>query len=161
MVAGAPRTISPNKETVIKLGEALVKWATEKTEDKEPLRSRFCEWYTLPDVGMIRKEWDALVKLDEFRLYYEQAQAALGRRIIDGTINPSIGHRFMWHYVPEAKEQEKEKIAFEAEMRAKEAIDVHKNACLMTNYPKTNPNDTTNTLQVPSEEISTSDTLGA
>lgn len=107
---GRPRTTSPDPEECIRLGEALVKWATEKTPEDEPLRSRFCEWYTLPEISMIRKEWDLLLQKEEFRVYYERAQAALGRRLIDGTINPSIGQRFMWHYVPEAKEQEIEKM---------------------------------------------------
>jgi hypothetical protein len=119
MPAGAPRTTSPPKEEVIKLGIALVKWATEKTPEDEPLRSRFCEWYTLEEIGMIRRDWEALIRLEEFRMYYERAQAALGRRLIDGTVNPSIGHRFMWHYVPEAKEQEIEKMTIQAEITAK------------------------------------------
>lgn len=120
MVAGRPRVTTPNKDKVIELGQDLVKWATEKTPPDEPLRSRFCEWYTLDHIGLIRDQWEALLKLPEFRVYYEKARAALGRKFIDGTINPSIGHRFMWHYVPEAKEQEFEKMEKEASLRTVE-----------------------------------------
>jgi len=117
MAGGRPRSTTPPPEKCIELGKKLVKWATEKTDPSEPLRSRFCEWYTLPEIGMIQAEWKLLIQVEEFWPYYEQARAALGRKIIDGTINPSIGHRFMWHYVPEAKEQEIEKMKAEAKYK--------------------------------------------
>jgi len=130
--SGTPRTTSPPKEEVIELGKKLVKWATEESKE---LRCRFCEWYTLEEIGMIKKEWKALVQLPEFRLYYERARAALGRRYLDGTINPSVGHRVMWHYVPESAEQEKEKIDHQEEARARADIKTGRelNICT-TNY---------------------------
>jgi hypothetical protein len=118
MPGGKPRTRTRSKEEVIKLGEDLVRWATEETDE---FRSRFCEWYTL-EHDIIRDEWEAMLKLKEFRVYYEKARAALGKRYIDGTINPSIAHRLMWHYVPESREQEKEKMAYQAEITRKQEI---------------------------------------
>ena len=141
MVAGAPRTTSPDKETCIELGKKLVKWATEKVPEDEPLRSRFCEWYTLPEIGMTRREWEALLRIEEFRIYYEQAQAALGRKFIDGTINPSIGHRLMWHYVPESKDQEIERMTIESKLK-KEALQDNAEFILeVINYAKSKEKD--------------------
>lgn len=124
MAGGRPRTTTFPKDIVISLGEKLVKWASEESTE---LRSRFCEWYTLPEIDLIRNEWEALIKLEEFRVYYERARALLGRKFIDGTINPSIGHRLMWHYVPESAEQEKERITFEYEQKRKSELTVPPN----------------------------------
>ena len=140
MAGGGPRTTTPPPEECIKLGEKLVKWATEKTTKDEPLRSRFCEWYTLPEIGMIRCEWKLLIQVEEFRPYHEQAQAALGRKLIDGTINPSVGHRFMWHYVPEAREQEFEKMEKEASLRSGETTTPQK-VIFEVNYSNESNND--------------------
>jgi len=117
---GSPRTTSPPHDEVVALGEKLVEWASVDKPPDGLLRSRFCEWYTLPEIGMIRKEWEAIIRLPEFRIYYERAQAFLGRRLIDGTINPTIGHRIMWHYVPESAEQEKEKMKYASDLRKEE-----------------------------------------
>ena len=121
MPAGRPRTSTPPKKDVIKLGKHLVKWASEESKE---LRSRFCEWYTLDDIGLIRTQWENLLKLPEFRIYYEKARALLGRRYMDGTINPSIAHRLMWHYVYESAEQEKSKMQFESDLKKSEALAV-------------------------------------
>lgn len=149
-----PRTTTPSDEKVIELGQKLVAWATEKDPEDKLLRSRFCEWYTLPEIGMIRNEWEALIKLNSFRVYYERARAALGRRFIDGTINPSIGHRLMWHYVPEAKEQEIEKMEKEAELKKKYETPQSNTFIFKSNIP----DDNNNPLKISSKNISTSDT---
>jgi len=157
MVAGRPRETTPPPEECIELGKKLVKWATEKIPEGEPLRSRFCEWYTLEEIGMIRNEWEALLKIPEFRVYYERAQAALGRKLIDGTINPSIGHRFMWHYVPEAKDQEIEKMEAQARInKANETASTPQKIVFEVNYP-TNIN---NQVEILSAELSDKNTSG-
>jgi hypothetical protein len=154
MAGGRPRTTTPPPKECIELGKKLVKWATEKTPEDEPLRCRFCEWYTLPAIGMIRAEWKLLIQVEEFWPYYEQAQAALGRRLIDGTINPSIGHRFMWHYVPEAKEQEIDKMEAQARiMKANESVTPQK-VIFEVNYK----NDGNNSVSIPPSLIPNSDT---
>lgn len=154
MPSGRIRYTTPKSDDEVRrLGEHLVKWATEKTPEDEPLRARFCEWYTLDEIGMLRNEWEALIKLSVFRVYYEKAQAALGRRFIDGTINPSIGHRLMWHYVPESKEQELEKMRYEAEFK-KAANDSQQQQKVVfeVNYK----NDSNNSVQILSETVSDS-----
>ena len=110
---GRPRYTSPDSETCIALGEDLVKWA----EDFSTFKCRFCDWYT--QKWMIRKEWEALLRIPEFRIYYERARCLLGQRLLDGTVNPSMAHRISWHYVPESKEQEIKKMEKEAELKRK------------------------------------------
>lgn len=152
---GRPRTTSPEPEECIRLGEALVKWATEKTPEDEPLRLRFCEWYTLPEINMIRKEWEMMLALPEFRIYYERAQAALGRKLIDGTINPSIGHRIMWHYVPEAKEQELQRMQYEAEIKSKADTKPDTKFVFEVNYK----NDGSNPVEISPKTLSNNGTI--
>lgn len=126
---GRPRTTTPCDEELIKLGEELVQWATEDVPRKEKLkRLRFADWYSLKK-GMLRKEWDLLCEKPIFQVYYEQTRNALANNYVDGTISPSIAHRFMRHYCPEVKQEENELIAYEARVKAdkdKEVADEYK-----------------------------------
>lgn len=103
MVAGRPRTCVPEKEELIKLGQDLLEWASEEREDE--LRCRFCEWYAKKHF-FIRKQWKRMLDTEEFRPYYETAQAYLSQKWIDGTINQSIAHRYLRIYDPELRESE-------------------------------------------------------
>lgn len=99
---GVPRSITPEKEELIKLGQELVTWATEETDE---LRCRFSQWYCLKK-GFIKSQWDLMRVKPEFTPYYESARVALGQKYIDGTINSSIAHRFLRIYCPEVKQEE-------------------------------------------------------
>lgn len=101
---GRPRTSSPNKEELIELGKNLVQWASEQTTKKDPLRVRFCDWYT--DQGFIRKQWEDFHNKPEFSWYYEKARSLMALRYIDGTVNQSIAHRYLRIYDPEMKDSE-------------------------------------------------------
>lgn len=101
---GRPRTAIPDKEELIKLGEDLVKWAQGQQKKSEPLRVRFCDWYT--DLGFIRKQWEHMREKPEFQWYYEKARCLLGLRYIDGTVNQSIAHRYLRMYDPELRDDE-------------------------------------------------------
>jgi hypothetical protein len=103
MVAGRPRTSVPEKQELIALGEDLLAWASEKK--KGELRCRWCEWYARKHF-FIRKQWKRMLDTEEFRPYYEAAQAFLGEKWIDGTINHSIAQRYLRLYDPELREQE-------------------------------------------------------
>ena len=150
---GSPRTISPPPHEAVALGEKLVTWATENNKDNL-LRSRFCEWYTLPEINMIRREWEALIRIPEFRIYYERARAALGRKYLDGTINTSIGHRLMWHYVPEVEDQEVAKIKYQAIANKEVAESLPQKVVYITQYG----NDPNNPIPVPPKNLPTPDT---
>jgi hypothetical protein len=47
-----------------------------------------------------------MLDTEEFRPYYESAQAYLAEKWIDGTINQSIAHRYLRIYDPELRENE-------------------------------------------------------
>jgi hypothetical protein len=104
MVAGRPRTSSPNKEELIDLGKDLVSWASKQTKKGEPLRVRFCDWYT--DQGFIRKQWEDFRDKPEFSWYYEKARSIMAGRYVDGTVNQSIAHRYLRIYDPELRDEE-------------------------------------------------------
>ncbi len=111
-----PRTSVPEKEELIKLGEDLLQWASEKK--KGELRCRWCEWYSRKHF-FIREQWKRMLDTEEFRPYYESAQTYLADKWIDGTINQSIAHRYLRIYDPELKEHEDIDSDTEAERKAK------------------------------------------
>jgi hypothetical protein len=101
---GRPRTSSPQKEELIKLGKDLVAWASEKTDKGDPIRVRFCDWYT--DQGFIRQQWEDFRDKPEFSWYYQKARSIMASRYIDGTVNASIAHRYLRIYDPELRDSE-------------------------------------------------------
>jgi hypothetical protein len=103
MPGGRPRTSVPEKDELIKLGEDLFLWAS--TEKQGELRCRWCEWYAKRHF-FIRAQWKHMIDKPEFRPYYERAQVYLAQKYLDGTINPSIAHRYLRIYDPELREQE-------------------------------------------------------
>ena len=117
---GRPRTTTPNDEELIELGKDLLQWATEETDE---LRCRFPEWYCLKQ-GFIKKQWDLMLQKETFRSYYEMAQAALAKRYMNGTINPSIAHRFLRIYTPEVKDDEDTLLKYQSDLKAKEELAV-------------------------------------
>ena len=98
----SPRRVCPPDEELKELGEDLVKWATEPTKE---LRCRFAQWYGLRQ-GLSKAHWDLLISKSEFASYYENARIALAARFMDGSVCPSIAHRFLRIYTPEVKEEE-------------------------------------------------------
>jgi len=124
---GCPRTVTPETEELIKLGKELVKWATEevplvKGKPKE-IRCRFPQWYSLVK-GIRESQFDLMKRKDEFVPYYEQAKAALCQRYLDGTICPSIAHRFLRHFAPEVKQEEDDQVKTEAQLKLAELAKV-------------------------------------
>jgi hypothetical protein len=101
---GRPRTCIPSKDELIELGKDLVEWASAKQKKGDPIRVRFCDWYT--DRGFIRRQWEEFRDKPEFSWYYEKARSLLALRYIDGTVNQSIAHRYLRMYDPEMKDNE-------------------------------------------------------
>lgn len=113
MPAGRPRTSSPSPEECIKLGEELVKWATEPTTE---WRCLFQQWYSL-EKGILRKDWKNLIETPEFSPYYEKAQSALAAKAVNGTMEKSFGQRYVRLYDRGLIEVENEQAKFDAELR--------------------------------------------
>jgi hypothetical protein len=111
------RKVTPSPEEVIEIGKELVEWA--KVEDKDNPRLMFAEFYSGVK-HILRREWKALLKLDEFAPYYEQAQQILAKRCIDGTMEKSFGHRFLRLYNREVVDAENEEKAYNYQLKRKE-----------------------------------------
>jgi hypothetical protein len=104
MPAGRPRSAIPEKDELIQLGKKLVEWASGKQKKGEPIRVRFCDWYT--EEGFVRKQWEHMREKPEFQWYYERARSILALRYVDGTVNQSIAHRYLRMYDPEVRDEE-------------------------------------------------------
>jgi hypothetical protein len=101
---GRPRTAIPEKEELIELGKELVEWASGQNQKGQPIRVRFCDWYT--DQGFVRKQWELFRDHPDFKWYYEKARSLMALRYVDGTVNQSIAHRYLRIYDPELRDEE-------------------------------------------------------
>lgn len=114
---GRPRTAIPEKDELIELGKELIQWASKQTKKGDPIRVRFCDWYT--EQGFVRKQWEHMTEKPEFQWYHERARTLLGIRYIDGTVNQSIAHRYLRMYDPELRDDENIDSDMDAERKAK------------------------------------------
>lgn len=117
MPAGRPRTMVPEKKELIELGEDLVNWI-ENADPKFP-KYFWAEWYT--SRGYIRAQWKKMIEKEEFRPYYETAQYHMAKPYVNGTVNPSIAHRFIRLYCPDVKEEENEESAYKEKVKVEVA----------------------------------------
>jgi hypothetical protein len=74
--------------------------------------------------SILKKEWDLMLEKTEFQAYYEQARIALGKHYVNGTICPSIAHRFLRHYFPDVKQEEDDQVKTEAQLKLAELAKV-------------------------------------
>ncbi len=122
MVSGRLRTNCPTDEELLVLGEDLMLWATEETNE---LRCRFANWYT--ERGFIDKEWVRMIDTPVFRRYYEMARAKLALKYLDGSVNPSIGNRLLPYYIPEVKVEERGILKYKSDLNKEESKEEMKN----------------------------------
>jgi hypothetical protein len=115
---GAPRTLSPPPEDMIVFGEEMIEWI----KSNKPLHIK--EFYARYK-GLSRNTWQGLIKLKEFVGYYELGLDLISTNYIDGTINPSISHRFIRHYFKEIKEEETEQKEEDHQYQKKLAEFIH------------------------------------
>lgn len=128
MAGGRPRTSCPEYDDLIELGKKLVEWSS----DEDPNKLRWCDWYT--ELGFIKVQWDKMLEKPEFRAYYERAQKNLARKWLNGTVNSSIAHRFLWLYCPDLKASEIEKMEIEANIKkTKDESEAHNIADAINN----------------------------
>src|SRR5580692_3721348 len=113
MPAGAPRTVTPEKEELIKLGEEMIQWIKNN-----PDAVHYTEWYSI-EKGILKKHWDDMCLKEEFWAYYEMARNIFASRHMKGAVSDGIAHRFLGMYLGDLRKHEKE-IADEKASREKE-----------------------------------------
>jgi hypothetical protein len=101
MPAGCHRSVSPEPEEMIKLGEEMIKWVKEN----DPYH--LSQWYC-GIKGIIFSTWETMRKRPEFIIYYENAMRLIGNKYIrkDSEIEPSLKHRFLRLYFKDLRKQE-------------------------------------------------------
>lgn len=147
MVAGRPRTVSPDPEKCVELGKDLVNWATEPTEE---WRCLLGQWWSLKQ-KMIRNDWNSLKQAPEFLPYYEQAQQALAVKAVNGTMEKSFGQRYIRLYDRELVDAENEKAKFDAALKKEAEQTQPKEIVFKVQYP----NESSNRIEILSEAVST------
>ncbi len=103
MVMGRPREIAPPPEEVIELGKEMVNWVIEN----EPYILHLSDWYTLTKM-FTYNYWKLLIKLEEFRPYYEKALKIVGRKYLDkdSKVRNGVAERWQRVYFADLREQE-------------------------------------------------------
>lgn len=109
---GRPRTVCPDDEELIKLGEELVNWCnTEPTSNK----LHITQWWS--GEKFIRSNvWEMMIRKNDFGGYYEKALRILAIKYIDGTINATIAGRFLRLYFADLRASDDELLKLKAEL---------------------------------------------
>jgi hypothetical protein len=117
MTAGAPRTVSPCPEEMIKLGQEMVQWVKD-----HPEILHLSEWYTIEKMYTYN-QWKQFINKEEFHPYYEVALKLVGKKYLDKTSNvrEGISQRWQRSYFKDLRESEDEDM--DAEVIRKKAIE--------------------------------------
>lgn len=99
MPRGATRTVSPKPYILEKLGMEMVEWVRKN----KPLH--LSEWYAL-EKELTADEIHLFAKKPEFKRYYEQAKALIGRSYLDGTVPSAIANRWQRVYFRDLRDEE-------------------------------------------------------
>lgn len=146
---GRPRKLAPQPEECVELGEDLLEWLTEETDE---LRFLFQKWYSLRH-GIMRKDWKNLIQMPEFLPYYEAAKAILAEKCIDGTVKEGFGNRYLRLHDRDLVDEENEHARFEAELKkAANESQQQQKVVFEVNYK----NDSNNSVQILPETVSNS-----
>lgn len=115
---GAPRTVSPPPQDMIKLGQEMIDWVK-----KNPDALHLSCWYSIHK-GYTDKEWDTMTNRSEFVSYYERALKIIGHKYLDGTVNPSIAQRWQRIYYKDLRRSEDQDMKDKIEMESKNKTDI-------------------------------------
>ncbi len=109
-----PRTVSPEPEEMVKLGERMIEWCKKN----DPLH--ITEWYSLEE-GFTDKAWDTMVRREEFVPYYEQAKRIIGRKYLDknSNVRESAAHRWQRNYFDDLRQSEDEEFEKKETVKAR------------------------------------------
>lgn len=114
---GRPRTVSPDPNQCIELGEQMIKWVKENNP------SHLSEWYSI-EMFIPWKTWNAMCEVPEFLPYYEVALNMIAKNIRNESIDKSLGQRFLGLYHRDLKQYDMDMKKFEAELDANKAESV-------------------------------------
>lgn len=92
MAGGRPRTVIPEPDEMIKLGEEMVEWV----ERNQPLH--LSEWWSI-EKFIVSKVWECMQVAPEFFPYYERALRIIGKQYLDKTSNVREGVSQRWQRV--------------------------------------------------------------
>ncbi len=112
MPAGAPRTVTPEKDELIELGKDLLEWANDRDQE---LRYHLNQWYTLKH-GFTKKQYDQMCEKPEFQEYHKKARVAIASRYVDSSIHPSIAQRFLRLYFPDLVKSENDLLKLKSDL---------------------------------------------
>ena len=115
MPAGRPRTVTPDPEEMVTLGEQMLEWIREN----QPLH--LSEWYS-GEMFITEKVWDSMKRAPEFFTYYDRALKLIGKQYLDKTskVRDSISHRWLRVYFKDLKEEEDEAARFLHSLKAED-----------------------------------------
>ena len=147
---GRPRTVSPSPEECIKLGEELLKWATERTGE---FRFRFPQWYSIKK-NIIRKDWKSLIQSPEFLPYYEKVQSIFADKCLTEYVKEGFANRYLRLYDRDLIEIENEQAKYISELKKQEQNQQNQKVIFEVNYK----NDSNDSIEVLPKELPNSDT---
>lgn len=113
---GAPRTVTPEDDELIELGEEMIRWVVENN----PLHIN--QWYTL-EKHMIYNEFQTIIAKPVFKRYYEKALTLIGSNYLDknSNVRDCVVPRWQRHYFKDLKKEEdvdaKEKVKMAQEIQ--------------------------------------------
>lgn len=118
MVAGRPRTVSPDPEESIELGKEMVEWVSQNKP------THLSEWYSL-EKYIPYKIWKNMCDMPEFSPYYEVALNLVAKNSRDGTLDKSLSQRFLSMYHRDLSQFERDEKVFESKLKAQETLTIN------------------------------------
>ncbi len=107
-----PRTVSPQDNELIALGEEMVSWV-----ENHPEILHLSEWWCLEKM-ILENVWETMINRATFVPYYEKALKTVGRKYLDKNSNVREGVSQRWQrvYFKDLKKEEDETTKFKADL---------------------------------------------
>lgn len=117
MAGGRPRTVCPEHDELIALGEEMLDWLTH-----HPEALHVSEWYSI-EKFIVEKVWELMIGKPEFSGYYEKAKRIIGKKYLDKSSNVREGISQRWQrvYFKDLREEENETAKYNSDLRKEEA----------------------------------------
>jgi hypothetical protein len=114
---GAPRTTSPEPETMVALGKEMIAWI-----EAHPDILHLSQWYTIEKM-FTYNEWKVMKDKPEFHPYYEKALKMVGLKYLDrdSNVREGVSQRWQRVYFKDLREEEEETKDADTERKKKVA----------------------------------------